>query len=254
MRLAAAVVPVISLALLSCSNAGTGASGASPPTAPTGPSTPAGPICRTYAASYSHLTTTPAGVTHTTANCQFDTGARAMTCTVSQSSPQQGCTIDSESRTTYATLADFVTEPVGTTNAIQTVSRGLSLTPASCPAGPSSNTTTTYAYDSAGRLLQVSTTSLVGPPVVTSYVFWDARGRPTSGSMMTSGQASTIVSFIYDDPTRSYLQLTTEAGGSTFATTVTYDLDGLPLRSTGESPDGPVDTVFTTTSRAQVCQ
>lgn len=246
---AAACVVLASFALLAaCSRSPASPSGS--PGAGSGSGTTA---CRTYATAYSYVTASPGGTAETSARCGIEPGTTSLACTFTQSSSPQGCTTAWETRTTYVSLADFVNEPIGSTRARDRITRGTATSP-SCPAGSNPDTTTTYLYDSTRRLLQVTTTGAASPPTVTSYTLWDGRGRPTLGTIAVPGQPSTIVSFVFDDPGRTCLQLLTVAGGQSFATVLTYDADGLPLRSRGDTPQGTIDSVFTTASRTQVCQ
>lgn len=253
LRLGRACAFAVSLGhALSCSSAA--------PASPSGPDASSGAIdgstrrCRTYAASFTHLSMTPSGAIDTMVHCSFDVGARTMACSHVQTSAQQDCRLEFETATTYASVADFLGESIGNTRAMQMARRSVVAPPAECPVSSITDATTSYAYDVARRLLLVTTTSEGGPAVVTSYVLWDGLGRPTLGFVTTGGRSSAVVSYVYDDPGRSYTQILTPSGGQQLTTVVTYDTDGLLLRSQEESAEGPVDVLFTTGSRTQVCQ
>jgi hypothetical protein len=53
----------------------------------------------------------------TTEQCTFDVPGRVLTCIISQRSTAQTCTVDLRTDIFFASVADFVDAPIGTTRA-----------------------------------------------------------------------------------------------------------------------------------------
>lgn len=204
------------------------------------------------------ITTNPNATATSNSSCSFDTSSSTLTCVGSQSNSTSTCTIDFTTRTRYESTADFADEFMGRTLAIGAVSEASPIStsgPGSSPPGE-----TTHTYDSQRRLVRtvvVNPTGAGSPAVTSTYTAWDARDRPTVGSVTIPGAPSTSLAIEYDDAART-IRATAASSGSTYVTTQFYDADGILLRETGQ-PVGFItndltETVWTIQDRQQVCR
>jgi hypothetical protein len=230
---------------------------------PSGPSSsntggPSSGSCRNYASAFTYTTVGPGVVANTTANCTFDSGARTLTCTYSQTSSVNSCSIDFRWRDSYNSVADFVNESkvVGKFLLTSRAQEWVSM-PTSC-AGPTVPGTTTYTYDSSQRQVQSVAVNMTGANSNVTYAYsaWDAEGRPTAGTVSIAGGPAFPATVVYDDVGRT---ITITAGGGQpggSINIISLDADGNLLRHRIEAAGiGPVgESAYTITAKQTVCQ
>jgi hypothetical protein len=175
-----------------------------------------------------------------------------LTCHFSQSSSALGnCTVDSDVRSFYNSVSDFVDEipgrPLATRGTTTFTPR-----PMSCTQGTEVLETT---YTHAGRRLVGSGgQSSVGSPIRT-YVYgsWDAQDRFTSATLHVPGLPDTNLSCTWNDATHTAVGTMTFPG-TTQVSTHTFDADWIPISSRSDNPPGGTIITFTTLAREQIFQ
>lgn len=226
---------------------GCGGSGNDSPTGPTSSTPPA--RCRTYATAFTSIVTLVSDSFSSTSteseSCQFDTATRILRCTVALSGG--GCSTSIRSQT-YATVADFVeeAEAVGRTR----YSTWENISSGNCTASTSSRS---FTYGPDKRPVR-SVTENAGFRIDTTFTAWDALGRPTEASSISTGTSncSRTESITYDDTAR------TETGrlngcGSSSVGVAAYDAAGNPVNYVFTGGSTTFSRTSIVTATAAVC-
>ena len=202
-----------------CSNNGNDGSSNNPGA----PSPPGGSSqsCRQLPTSY----TTVVDNSTTLGTCTLNASSAEMRCTEEYSDPFGSATI--ESATTWPSRAAIVDEidviPPRTHTTRTVITHD----------DPGLSSTITYAYDGQGRL----TGEVHENPQITStytYTAWDAGGRPTAGTVTSTGGGSISLAITNDDAARTRTIVTTPGRCSNARPPTTGTAS--PSRSSARSP------------------
>lgn len=197
--------------------------------------------------------TTPNTSSVNQARCTFDRSALALTCESANVKLDGIETTDTLSRSTtlWASLPDFLRSrlPVGRDTALR--SRTEVLFEPTCV----SLLERTY---NKGRLASTAVTTLEGMCLLgtnAEWRAWDARNRPTHGTVTSGTCVGQDIVRAYDDD--QHVVTITQSGGTacmTATTTNTYDPDGLPQESTTVRASGTTGLLYTILETIQVCR
>jgi YD repeat-containing protein len=199
---------------------------------------PAVPACR-IAMTESRTHQTGAGlIADTVTICHFDPAKLEETC-LNKYSDNQRNTIESETKTKYASIDDVVDEilvvpPLRRSLRSDTVMR----------VPPTGNSSLVNTYDATRRLIREVGTTGTGPALTTTHTAWDAFGRPTASTVTSPPSGTHTQKFSYNGLTQVLSK--TMAGGTTVCNTL-FDADGNQTSSTCSGPTPGSNTVFKVT-------
>jgi len=203
-----------------------------------GPGTGSG-SCRTYASSYTLVTTTGTHVTTTKTTTIYNRTTNTATSS-SEYSDNFGLTYTLGTVATYPSLAAFIAE-VSVVPPLERSTRLVSTFTGMAP----NVVTRVNTYDGQNRLQQYVSTSLSPATTVTHVVLsWDASGRPVRVEA-----AGVVTENSYDDTARTHTARSAGAESSQ-----TYDANGNPVHATFRTAGGQTgDSVYTIHTTEQVC-
>jgi YD repeat-containing protein len=222
---------------MACSGSST--SPTSPPgSGPTGPA----PACRTYATVDAATLSTTLGLTGTivTTCLEYNKSTNELTCMAnySDSTPQAFST---NVVAKFASVADFI----GDAPRIYIISTS-SVHPMKVSTTQTTGVTTTssYTYDSQGRVTRTDIQTNGGSDVQT-FTSWDSFGRPTLSTL-----SKATLAYAYDDSARVGT-ITNNLGA---VLTWTFDANGIAVRQVTVAGASNLTEVHTIQSTAMVCR
>jgi YD repeat-containing protein len=212
-------------------------------------SAPDGPACRNIPTSLTHVTVAQGGFSSTlNQTCKFDREAFRGSCTNQYSDNRGASNVGSTTVVaTYPSVGAFIDE----VRVVPPLFKALSA--AATSTGPGGrNSSTTFTYDSQGRLIKEVT---AGSPATTTYTEWDAAGRPTRVKDVGPGFNNTRV-VSYDDMQRTRTtKVIPEGRSDVVVTTVeTFDADGNPIRQVASGGPSTSTTTIAINNTQRVCR
>jgi YD repeat-containing protein len=211
-----------------------------PGSGPTGPA----PACRTYPTADAATLSTTLGLTGTivTTCLEYNRSTNELTCAAnySDSTPQAFST---NIVFKFASVADFI----GDAPRIYIISTS-SVHPMKVSTTQTTGVTTTssYTYDSQGRVTRIDLQTNGGSSVQT-FTSWDSFGRPT---FSTLSNPNATLAYAYDDSAR----VGTITNNLGHVITRTFDANGIAVRQVSVTGSVTATQVDTIPSTAMVCR
>ena len=208
------------------------------------------PPCRVAATEVATTTRAPNLTAESTTSCAFDRAGVKWSCT-SKYKDSLGNSTTTVSVMTYKSVADIVDEVA----AIPPLRRPMRVDASVNGSRGASKSNVVYTYDAQNRVAKEVATSLTtGSVATTSYTSWDAQGRPTAGTVVTTVGPGGAMTLKYDDATRK-MTTATENMGQRVSCELTFDANGNSIGSKCGGPAGPGSQTTTTVVKTEkICR